>query len=102
MHNVSNEKTDRKERYRDPLHIECVEDALSGLDHPVVICRDTMPSFDPRPLIAVITENELYWVPRESSEPKQKGPESGVHSSSRTCTVPSSLLTLLEPSTAKL
>lgn len=88
--------------YRNPLHVERVEDPLSGLDHPVVFCRHTMTSFDIGSLITVVTANELYLVPRDCSEPEQTCHNVGVNSSLRMRTVPSSLLTLFKQSAAEL
>jgi hypothetical protein len=60
-----------------------------------------MPSFDLGSLITIIAENELYRVPRESRETKEKGSKGRVHPSLCMRTVPLSLLALFKPPAAE-
>jgi hypothetical protein len=88
-----------RKTHLDPLHIECIQDALCGLDHPVVIGRHPVTSFDSRSLVAVVAEKQLHWMSSESSEAEYEGPQSRILSRLCMGTVPFALLTLLEPST---
>jgi hypothetical protein len=73
-----------KKTHLDPLHIECIQDVLHGLDHPVVIGRHPVASFDSRSLITVVAESQLHWVLSKSSEVENEGPQSRILS--RLCT----------------
>ena len=91
-------RQDEKKTHLHPLHIECIQDALRGLDHPVVIGRHLVASFDSRSLITIVAENQLHWVSSKSSEAENEGPQSRILSRLCTGTVPFALLTLLKPS----
>jgi hypothetical protein len=85
--------------HHNPLHIECIQQALRGLDHPMVIGRHSVATFDLGSLVTVECKKQLHRESSESSESKQKCSKGRVLARLSMCAVPPALLALFKPST---
>ena len=74
--------------YCDPLRVERIQETLCWFDHPVIIGKHPVASFDLRPLATIIAKKKLHWAPGQSSEAEQEYAKGRILAHLSVCTVP--------------